>query len=86
VPDRTVLTLDFPGGLEEMSGADKCQDGPQYSVSTTNREGKIKVSFYCKGGAAPRHLDLLGATAVTALCPKGIEVDSFTAKAAPRGE
>ncbi|TNN61844.1 CUB domain-containing protein 1 [Liparis tanakae] len=86
VPDRTVLTLDFPGGLEEVSEADECPDGPRYSVSTTNREGKIKATSYCKGGAAPRLLGLLGATAVTALCPRGVEVDSFTAKAAPRGE
>ncbi|XP_034402003.1 CUB domain-containing protein 1 [Cyclopterus lumpus] len=85
VPDRTVLTLDFPGGLEEMSGAVKCQDGPQYSVSTTNREGKIKTTSYCKGGTLSRHLDLLGTTAVTAEVPKGSEVDLFTAKAAPRG-
>ncbi|XP_068432185.1 CUB domain-containing protein 1 [Clinocottus analis] len=85
VPDRTVLTLDFPGGLKDMSGAEKCQDGSHYSVSTTNREGKIKTSSYCKGGTAPRHLNLLGATTVTAEVPKGSEVDSFTAKSAPRG-
>ncbi|XP_075961597.1 CUB domain-containing protein 1 [Anarhichas minor] len=85
VPQRTVLTLDFPGGLKEMSGAEKCQDGHQYSVSTTKSEGNIKTTSYCKGGTVSHHLDLPGATTVTAEVPKGSEVDSFTVKAARRG-
>ncbi|XP_054461968.1 CUB domain-containing protein 1 [Anoplopoma fimbria] len=83
LPERTVLTLDFPGGLKEMSGAEKCQDGQQYSVSTTNSEGKVKTNSYCEGGTVSLHL--LGATTVTAEVPTGSEVDSFTVKAAPRG-
>ncbi|XP_051247553.1 CUB domain-containing protein 1 [Dicentrarchus labrax] len=85
VPERTVLTLDFPGGLKEMTGAENCQDGHQYSVSTTKGDGKIKTNSYCKGGTVS-HLDLLGATTVTAEVPKGGDLDStaFTVKAAPR--
>ncbi|XP_041811381.1 CUB domain-containing protein 1 [Chelmon rostratus] len=86
VPERTVLTLDFPGGLKELSGAENCQDGHQYSVSTTKGDGKIKTNSYCKGGPVS-HLDLLGATTVTTEVPKGGEVEStaFAVKAAPRG-
>ncbi|XP_031151808.1 CUB domain-containing protein 1 isoform X1 [Sander lucioperca] len=84
VPERTVLTLDFPGGLKEMSEAENCQNGHQYSVSTTKSDGKIRTNSYCKGGTVS-HLDLLGATTVTVEVPKGGELDSFTVKAAPRG-
>lgn len=87
MPERTVLTLGFPGdGLKEMSGAESCQDDFQYSVSTTKSDGKIKTNSYCKGGTVS-HLDLLGATTVTVEVPKGGELDSaFTVKAAPRGK
>ena len=88
VPDRTVLTLDFPGGLKEMAGEESCQDGHQYSVSTTKKDGKVKTNSYCKGGTVSQ-LDLLGgATTVTVDVPKDGELDptSFTVKAAPRGK
>ncbi|KAE8281979.1 CUB domain-containing protein 1 [Larimichthys crocea] len=86
VPERTVLTLDFPGGLNEMSGANNCQDGHEYSVSTTKSDGEIKTKSYCKGGTVSK-LDLLGATIVNVEVPKGGELDStaFSVKAAPRG-
>ncbi|XP_037649901.1 CUB domain-containing protein 1 isoform X2 [Sebastes umbrosus] len=84
VPERTVLTLDFPGGLKEISVAEKCQDGHQYTVSTTKSDGNIKATSYCKGGTVSR-LDLLGTTTVAAELPKESELDSFTVKAAPRG-
>lgn len=87
VPERTVLTLGFPSGLKELSGAEQCPDEQQYSVSTTRSEGKIKTSSYCKGGKVS-HLDLLGATTVSVEVPKGEEGDStvFTVKTAPRGK
>lgn len=82
VPERTVLTLGFPGGLKEMSG--NCQDGHQYAVSTIKSEGMIEIKSYCKGGTVS-HLDLLGETTVIVEVPGGSELDSFTVKAAPRG-
>lgn len=87
VPERTVLTLDFPGGLKELSGAEGCQDGHQYSVSTTKSDGSIKSNSYCKGGTVS-HLDLLGATTVTAEVTKEEELSSaaFTVQAASRGK
>ncbi|XP_039977595.1 CUB domain-containing protein 1 [Xiphias gladius] len=87
VPERTVLSLDFPGdGLKEISETENCQDGYQYSVSTTKSDGNIKTNSYCKGGTMS-HLDLLGATTVTVEVPKGGELDqtAFDVKAAPRG-
>ncbi|XP_073340583.1 CUB domain-containing protein 1 [Pagrus major] len=87
IPDKTVLTLDFPGGLKELAGAENCQDGHQYSVSTTKRDGKSKTNSYCKGGTVSQ-LNLLGATTtVTVEVPKDGELDPklFTVKAAPRG-
>ncbi|XP_022069363.2 CUB domain-containing protein 1 [Acanthochromis polyacanthus] len=87
VPEKTVLTLDFPaGGLKHISAEENCQDGYRYSVSTTKNDGKIKANSYCRGGALS-HLDLLGATTVTAEVPKGGELDRtvFNVKAAPRG-
>ncbi|XP_040909666.1 CUB domain-containing protein 1 [Toxotes jaculatrix] len=87
VPERTVLTLDFPGdGLKEASGTESCQDGYQYSVSTTRSDGNIKAKSYCRGGTVS-HLDLFGATTVTVEVPKGGELDQtmFNVKAAPRG-
>ncbi|XP_022602881.1 CUB domain-containing protein 1-like [Seriola dumerili] len=87
VPERTVLTLDFPGnGLKEISGTENCQDGYQYSVSTTKSDGNIKTNSYCKGGTVS-HLNLLGMTTVTIEVPKEGELDQtvFSVKAAPRG-
>lgn len=86
VPERTVLTLDFPGGLKELSEAENCQDGHQYSVRTTKSDGKIKTNSYCKSGTVSQ-LDLLGGTTVSVDVPKEGQLDStaFTAKAAPRG-
>uniref|UniRef100_UPI003AAE4447 CUB domain-containing protein 1 n=1 Tax=Centroberyx gerrardi TaxID=166262 RepID=UPI003AAE4447 len=86
VPGKTMLTLGFPGdGLREMTGADKCQDGYQYSLSTTNSEAEVKTRTYCKSGPVSQ-LDLLGKTTVTVEVPKGGELNStaFTAKAAAR--
>uniref|UniRef100_A0A3P8SNR5 CUB domain containing protein 1a n=1 Tax=Amphiprion percula TaxID=161767 RepID=A0A3P8SNR5_AMPPE len=87
VPEKTVLTLDFPaGGLKHISAAENCQDGYRYSVSTTKNDGKIKANSYCRGGAVS-HLDLLGTTMVTAEVPKGGELNRtvLNVKAAPRG-
>ncbi|XP_042362271.1 CUB domain-containing protein 1 [Plectropomus leopardus] len=84
IPERTVLTLDFPGGLKEMSGAENCKDGYQYIVSTTKSDGNMKTNSYCKGGP-DSPLKLLRATTVTVEVPKGGEVDPFTVKATPRG-
>ncbi|XP_075995254.1 CUB domain-containing protein 1 [Genypterus blacodes] len=86
VPERTVLALDFPGvGLKEIFGVDKCQDSHQYSLSTTNGEGKVKTKKYCKSGPASR-LELLGQTTVAAEVPKDGDVGptAFTANASPR--
>ncbi|XP_047461686.1 CUB domain-containing protein 1 [Mugil cephalus] len=87
VPQRTVLTLEFPGGgVKELSAAEKCKDGSQYSVSTTKSDGSIKTSNYCKGGEVTR-VEVFGSTAVTAEVPKGGEMDqtAFSVKAAKRG-
>lgn len=86
VPDRTVLTLEFPTGLAELSGAHKCPDGLQLSVSTTKSDGTVKSQRYCRGGAVPR-LELLGATTVNVQAPKEAELEgpAFTVRAAPRG-
>ncbi|XP_071356553.1 CUB domain-containing protein 1 [Trachinotus anak] len=87
VPERTVLTLEFPGdGLKEISGTENCKDGYQYSVSTTKSNGNIKTNSYCKGGTVS-HLDLLGMTTVTVEVPQEGELDQtpFSVKATPRG-
>ncbi|XP_034561437.1 CUB domain-containing protein 1-like isoform X2 [Notolabrus celidotus] len=85
VPQRTVLSLDFTGdGLKEVTAAESCQDGFQYSVSTTKSDGTTKNKKYCKGGKVS-HLELLGATTVTAEVPKDGDSPAFTVKAAPRG-
>ncbi|XP_045915638.1 CUB domain-containing protein 1 isoform X2 [Micropterus dolomieu] len=87
VPEATVLTLDFAGdGLKEISGAENCQNGYQYSVSTTKSDGKIKTNSYCEGGILS-HLELVGVTTVTVELPKEGELNSpaFTVNAAPRG-
>ncbi|XP_030004103.1 CUB domain-containing protein 1 [Sphaeramia orbicularis] len=84
-PERTVLTLDFPDqGLKEISGAEKCQDGYQYSVSSGRSDRKVTKS-YCKGGSVST-LDLSGVIDVTLEVPKGGELDptAFTVKAALR--
>lgn len=88
VPERTVLTLDFPGdGLKEISGVENCQDGYRYSVSTTKSDGTVKTNSYCKGGTVSQ-LDLHGVTTVTVEVPKGGDLDqtAFNVKAAPRGK
>ncbi|KAM9340239.1 CUB domain-containing protein 1 [Symphorus nematophorus] len=86
VPQRTVLTLDFPGGLKEITGAETCKDVPQYIVSTTKSDGTIKAKSYCKGGTVSQ-LELLGATTVTVEATKDAELDStvFNVTTAPRG-
>ncbi|XP_056876742.1 CUB domain-containing protein 1-like [Takifugu flavidus] len=86
VPDRTVLTLEFPTGLAELSGAQRCPDGLQLSVSTTKSDGTVKSQRYCRSGTASR-LELLGATTVNVEVPKEEELEGtpFTARAAPRG-
>ncbi|KAM9838797.1 CUB domain-containing protein 1 isoform 2-T2 [Aulostomus maculatus] len=86
VPNKTVLTLDFTGdGLKEISTPDKCQDGYQYTVSTTRREG-VKSTSYCRGGTLS-HLDLPGQTTVSLEAPKDAELGEtiFSVTAAPRG-
>lgn len=88
VPERTVLTLDFPGdGLKEISGVGDCPGGYQYSVSTTKSDGSIKSGSYCSGGTVSQ-LDLQGATTVRVEVPKGgdLEQTVFSATTAPRGK
>lgn len=70
-----------------MSASENCQDGFQYSVSTTKSSGEVKTTSYCKGGTVS-HLDLLGETTVTVDVPKEEELDQtvFNVKVAPRGE
>lgn len=88
VPERTVLTLDFPAvGLEEIPAIEKCKDGIQLSVSTTRSDGSVKVYSYCSGGKVSS-LNLLGPTSIVMEVPKDGELDQtvFNAKAAPRGE
>ena len=88
VPERTVIALDFPGaGLKEISGAESCKDGYQYSVSTTKGDGSVKENKFCRGGTVS-HLDLPGATTVTVQVPKEGEVEQkvFSVKATPRGK
>ncbi|XP_053302036.1 CUB domain-containing protein 1 [Pleuronectes platessa] len=87
VPERTVISLDFPGaGLKENTGAESCKDGFQYSVTTTKGDGSVKEKSFCRGGAVS-HLDLLGATTVTVQVPKEGDVEQkvFSVKAKPRG-
>ncbi|KAF3707288.1 CUB domain-containing protein 1 [Channa argus] len=89
VPERTVVTLDFPGdGLREIYGAEKCLDGYQYSVSTTRSDGAIKTNSYCKGGTLSQLNHLLGPTTVAIEVPKGGDLDQtiFNVKAEPRGK
>ncbi|XP_028255224.1 CUB domain-containing protein 1 [Parambassis ranga] len=86
VPERTVLTLDFPSdGLKDKSASENCQDGFQYSVSSTKSSGEVKTTSYCKGGTVS-HLDLLGVTTMTVDVPKEGELEKtvFNVKAAPR--
>lgn len=86
VPEKTVLSLDFPGsGLKEKTASGKCEDGYQYSVSTTNSEGEVIAKAYCRAGPVS-HLDMLGKATVTIEVPKGGKLDStaFTASAMPR--
>lgn len=87
VPDRTVLTLDFPTGLVELSGAQTCPNGLQFSVSTTKSDRTVQSRRFCRSGTASR-LELLGATTVKVEVPKEGELEGapFTVRAAPRGE
>lgn len=87
LPEQTVLSMAFPDGLNLMSGEAKCQDGHQYTVTTTKSEGIIKTNSYCKSGPLSQ-LDLLGATTVTTEVPKDGEpgATAFTVKAAARGK
>lgn len=88
VPDRTVLTLDFPSyGLKDISAAGSCPDGFQHTVSTTKYDGTIKTNRYCKDGTVSE-LDALGATTVMLEVPKGGELTktAFSVKATPRRE
>lgn len=87
VPDRTVLTLEFPTGLAELSGDQKCPDGLQLSVSTTKSDRTVKSQRYCRSGTVSR-LELLGATTVNVEVPKEEELEGtpFTVRAAPRGK
>lgn len=85
VPESTVLTLDFPGGLKDISAGGTCPDGYQYSVNTTKSNGEIQSNNYCKGGTVS-DLNLLGATTVTIEVPKGEKLESaaFNVKATER--
>ncbi|XP_057684369.1 CUB domain-containing protein 1 isoform X2 [Corythoichthys intestinalis] len=86
VPERTILTLELPSdSLKQVSAEDKCQEGPQYSVSTTRNDGQIKTNIYCRGGPMSK-LDLIGRTSLTVDVPQGEEMDRtiFTARARPR--
>lgn len=87
IPERTVLTLEFPGGLAELSGAENCPNGLQYSVGTGKSDGAVTTRRYCRSGAASR-LELFGATTVNIDVPKEEEVEGkpFTAQTAPRGK
>ncbi|XP_017275018.1 CUB domain-containing protein 1 [Kryptolebias marmoratus] len=88
VPDRTLLSLDFPSyGLKDNSAMGKCQNGFQHTVSTTKYDGTIQMKTYCKDGTASKLENLLGATTVTVEVPKGGELTektAFNVKAAPR--
>lgn len=86
VPERTVLTLEFPAGLAELTG-ESCPKGPRVSVSTTKSDATVKAKGYCKGGTVSR-LELFGVTAVSVEVPKEEEMEgtAFTVKAKPRGQ
>lgn len=87
VPEHTVLSLIFSGGLKLMSGVEKCPDDQQYTVTTTKSGGRVKTNSYCKSGALSQ-LDLLGLTTVATEVAKDGEPEAtaFTVKAAPRGQ
>lgn len=87
VAERTVLTLEFPRGLAELSESKSCPDGLQYSVGTTKSDGTVKTQRYCRDGSVSR-LELFGATTVDVDVPKEGEAEGtqFTANAAPRGK
>lgn len=86
VPDRTVLTLEFPG-LKEKPASENCGDGIQYTVNTTRTDGQRGTSSYCKDGTASQ-LELFGNTAVTVDVSKEGELGRtvFSSTAAPRRE
>ncbi|XP_014905498.1 CUB domain-containing protein 1 isoform X1 [Poecilia latipinna] len=83
VPDRTVLTLEFPG-LKEKSASENCEGGIQYTVSTMRIDGQMRTSSYCKDGTASQ-LELFGKTTVTVDVPKEGELDRtvFSSTAVP---
>lgn len=87
IPERTVLTLEFPVGLAALSGAETCPNSLQYSVVTTKSDGTVKTQHYCKSGTVS-HLEMFRATTVTVDVPKEEEVEGtlFTVKAAQRGK
>ncbi|XP_054879686.1 CUB domain-containing protein 1 isoform X2 [Poeciliopsis prolifica] len=84
VPDRTVLTLEFPG-LKEKSASEDCEDGIQYTVTTMRTDGQMRTNSYCKHGPVSQ-LDLFGNMAVTVEVSKEGEPDQtvFNTTAAPR--
>lgn len=86
MPERTILTLEFPNGLAELSESENCPNGLRYSVGTTKSDGTVSTQRYCRSGTASR-LELFGATAVNVDVPKEEEAEGtqFTAKAAPIG-
>ncbi|CAL8299438.1 unnamed protein product [Lota lota] len=86
LPERTVLTLDFPApGLKETTAAAGCRDGHKYSFRTTSRDGTEKETTYCGGGPLAR-LSFPGKTSLALEVPRGAELgaDAFAAKAVPR--
>lgn len=87
VPERTVLTLEFPNGLAELSGVENCPNSLQYSVGTTKSDGTVKTQRYCKSGTVS-YLELFGTTTVNIDVPKEevVEGTPFTVKATPRGK
>ncbi|KAK6323581.1 CUB domain-containing protein 1-like [Coregonus clupeaformis] len=85
VPEKTVLSLDFPGDrLKEMTESELCQDGYQYTVTRTSTEGEVKTQTYCRNGLVA-HLHIPSQATVSLQVQKGREVDSsvFTATAKP---
>lgn len=85
LPERTVLTLGFPEqGMREVSAAEKCQDGYQYSVSSGGSDRKVTKN-YCRGGSVST-MDLSGVIRVALEVPQGGELvpTVFIVTAAPR--
>lgn len=87
VPDRTVLSLEFPKGLAEFYGDPNCPNNLMVSVETTKSDGTVASQHYCESGTASQ-MDLFGPTTVNVRVPKETEVEErqFSVKAAPRGQ